>query len=363
MLLVAVLAAVAVVGLVVFTALDGDETPAKPAASPSGASPSASPSSLPSPSKAEDPSKATELGIDREWPEELVYPSERSFKADQIEALSYTPRVVFFGGSRSVRFDPAYLEKKTGIKGFNLAMTNGKPEDAWAFAHFLHKRAPKTKTVWIWGVQTSTLYTRDLEPGLVQDPRLSRYLPTSLLDEQAALLPTDPAEIPPTGRVANRRYSPEGMVVYNPYDAARKRGVTLERSLRAYLNRALPKLSAAPPSTPKDSRSRDYFEKTLGLLNSYGDTPIVMAMPVQPEVLAAFREHGWQERQDRFLEYLDGLHQKYDFRLIDLTDIKSFDGDPHAFYDGVHIDAKNARRATDELVKRFPDLFDELGGG
>ena len=32
------------------------------------------------------------------------------------------------------------------------------------------------------------------------------------------------------------------------------------------------------------------------------------------------------------------------------------------FYDGVHIDAKNARRVTDKLVERFPDLFEEAGG-
>ena len=43
------------------------------------------------------------------WPTVLICPSERSFKADQIHRLGYPPEVVFFGGSRSTRFEPSNL--------------------------------------------------------------------------------------------------------------------------------------------------------------------------------------------------------------------------------------------------------------
>jgi hypothetical protein len=302
------------------------------------------------------PTPTGNTGDIRVWPKDLIYPSERSFKADQIEALGYDPQVVFFGGSRSVRFDPAYLQKKTGLRGFNLAMTNGLPVDALAFAHFLHARAPDTRPLWIWGIQTSTLYPRNLEPGLIQDPRLNKYLPASLLREEAVNLTTDPAKVPKVGRVTNRRYTKEGMIVYNPYDAARAKGLKLERALQIYTARTLPKL--AEEKTPDPT----YFEKTLGLLNSYGITPVLVSMPVQPQVLATFREHGWQQRQDEFVAYIDGLHEKYDFRFIDLSDTSSFGGDPRAFYDGVHMDASNARKLVDKLTATFPDLFTEAGG-
>ena len=332
------LAVAAVVAVVAVIALAGDDGPAN--ASPQ--------SSKPTPTAGK--------GDVRDWPQDLIYPSERSFKADQIEALGYDPQVIFFGGSRSVRFDPAYLEKKTGLQGFNLAMTNGLPVDAWAFAHYLHRRAPGTKPLWIWGIQTSTLYPRPLEPGLIQDPRLNKYLPTSFLWKEAAALPTDPADVPSVGRTANRRYSKEGMVVYNPYDAARARGLTLDRALRVYTKRALEKFAEQKTPDPV------YFEKTLGLLNRYGITPILMSMPIHPQVLAVLRERGWQARQDAFVAYIDGLRAKYDFRFIDLSDISSFGGDPNHFYDGVHMDAENARKVTDKLVETFPDLFKEAGG-
>ena len=295
----------------------------------------------------------------RVWPEELICPSERSFKADQIEQLGYAPEVVFFGGSRSTRFEPSYLREQTGLEGFNLAMTNGKPEDAWVFAHFLHERALDTRLRWVWGVQTSTINDRDLEAGLIQDPRLNRYLPAGLLRKQGALLPQTPEEVPESGRVERRKYSPDGVILWNSYDKAEERGRTLERSLEIYLKRALAKQRAVTGDGDKRTRSRKYFEATLGYLNEIGAEPVIVAMPVHPLVLEALRPGGWQERHERFLAYLDSLHDHYEFEFIDLSEIESFDGDPTDFYDGVHIKAANARRVIDALVHAFPETFAE----
>ena len=128
------------------------------------------------------------FGIDLSWPADLLYPSERTLKADQIEALGYDPQVIFFGGSRSVRFDPAYLKKKTGLPGYNLAMTNGKAEDAFVFAHFLHNRAPTSAPLWIWGVQKSLLLQQGPRSWAGAGPTVEQVPP-----HRAAL---DPGEAP-----------------------------------------------------------------------------------------------------------------------------------------------------------------------
>jgi hypothetical protein len=288
----------------------------------------------------------------RVWPAELVWPSERSFKADQIEALDYAPEVVFFGGSRSMRFEPAYLARATGLLGFNLAMTNGKPEDAWAFLRFLHERSPATRLRWIWGVQLSTLYTRDLEAGLLQDPRLNRSFPDELLWQQRALLPAVPEDVPESSRAKVRRYGDDGVLLWNSYDAAERRGRTLARSLEVYGKRALEKLSAEKAGgVAARGRSREYFEKSVALLNGWGVEPVIVCMPVHPEVLGLLREHGWQRRHERFLEYLSALRGRLRFAVLDLTEISSFDGDPSAFYDGVHIKRENAQRMIDVIVR------------
>jgi len=334
-------------------------SPSSPASSNDSASPRAS-------ATTSAPGAAREIVMAGDaapgWPDELRWPSERTFKADQLEQLGYAPEVVFFGGSRSMRFEPSFMEKKSGLKGFNLAMTNGKPEDAWAFAHFLHERSPETRLRWIWGVQISTMYERDLEAGLVQDPRLNRYLPLEVLEEQGRLLPQDPVDVPEKGRVDLRRYSKDGVVLWNSYDRAEKRGRTLERSLEVYIKRALEKQKAAPTSSgEKVSRSRDYFEATLAYLNEIGGEPVIVAMPVHPQVLEALRERGWQERHHRFLSYIDSLRAEHEFAFVDLSEIETFGGDPGEFYDGVHIKAANARRVIVELLRSFPATFGRGG--
>lgn len=141
------------------------------------------------------------------WPKDLVCPSERSLKVGQIEPLGYAPEVAFFDCSRSTRFEPSYLRKKTGLRGFNLAMTNGKPEDAWPIAHLLHDMSLGTKLRWIWGIQSSTIHTRPLEAGLVQDPRLNKCLPDDLLRAQGRLLRQTREEVPTASLVRDRRYA------------------------------------------------------------------------------------------------------------------------------------------------------------
>ncbi len=71
-----------------------------------------------------------------------IVPSDRTFKADQVEHLGYVPRLVFFGGSRAMRFEPKYAQAKTGLKGYNASFIGSTPEDVWAFVHFLHARVP-----------------------------------------------------------------------------------------------------------------------------------------------------------------------------------------------------------------------------
>lgn len=357
------LAAVVVAALVLGDVLGADEggegaPQATPSPSPSAPSPDASSSALPAAFGITPAGDAAPV-----WPAELLVPSERSFKADQIERLPYAPEVIFFGGSRSMRFEPSFMEKKTGLKGFNLAMTNGKPEDAWAFAHFLHERSPRSVLRWVWGVQISTFYQRDLEGGLVQDPRLNRYLPLDLLEAQGELLPKTADEVPEKGRVELRRYSRDGVVLFNSYDRAEAQGRTLERSLEVYIKRALAKQKEAPASSgEKKSRSRDYFEATLAYLNSIGGKPVILAMPVHPQVLEAMRAEGWQDRHERFLAYIESLHDNYDFEFVDLSEIETFGGDPDEFYDGVHIKAANARRVIVELVRSFPKTFSAEAG-
>ena len=72
----------------------------------------------------------------------LYVPTDRAVKLRLIKRLPQAPQLLILGGSRASRFEPSYFEQLTGLRGFNLALQNGRPEDAWAFVNFVHQRFP-----------------------------------------------------------------------------------------------------------------------------------------------------------------------------------------------------------------------------
>jgi hypothetical protein len=78
---------------------------------------------------------------------------------------------------------------------------------------------------------------------------------------------------------------------------------------------------------------------------------------VHPRVLAALREAGRVRSPAPFPAYLHGLEKRYRLKVVDLTELSSFGGDPDGFYDGVHITQENSDRVIDALVERAGDVL------
>ena len=284
----------------------------------------------------------------------LVVPSDRTYKADLIAKLPKPPQLLFLGGSRSMRFEPAYAQKLTGLRGFNAAFQNARPEDAWAFVNLLYQRSPTTRLRVFWGMQPNLFYDRDMDPGLLQDPRLSRFFPPELLAQQAANLPQTRAQMPKVNVLKRRRYLADGALVWNQYDVFEAQGRTLDQSLTEYIRLAL-KHTGSGHSRGVVPRAEVYFEKTLALLNEHGTSPLLVLMPVHPRVLAAVP--SVERSLALFKAKLAELARKYTFSVLDMTHIESFGGDPTQFYDGVHIKVSNARRMIATAVRKAPRAF------
>ena len=285
----------------------------------------------------------------------LVYRNvgaDRSYKADLVDGLPYPPELVILGGSRAVRFEPSRFARLTGLPGFNAAFLKGRPEDSWAFVKHMLALWPGTKLHCFWALQGTSFVDGTLHPGLVYDRRLSRYFPRDLIARQAALL----GHVRAYDLLHNRVYARDGTTLWNEYDVFAQRGRTLDQSLDVYLRRLLP--VAASTTTPKQTRSRRYFEKTIALFNGIGVKPVIVIMPYQPRVLAAFRAVGWERKVDALRAYLAGLQRAgLRFVVLDYLEIASFNGDANGFYDGAHITVANARRVIRQAVRDAPGAF------
>lgn len=275
--------------------------------------------------------------------------SDRTHKMNMLGRLGYHPQLVFFGGSRAMRLEPSYARKKWGLRGFNAAVQGSKHEDVWAMVHHVVRRAPKKKRYVVWGIQYGGFFTNTtFDVGLLKDRRLRRYFPYDVRKSQGA------------GRVhrwANRVYVRDGAVVFDNYDRKERAGRTLSESLAIYIRRALRTRSTADSIPSKVTRTRRYFEKTLAYMNSRGMAPLLIMMPVHPKVIRAVRDEHWDNRRASFAEYLAGLQERYRFTVLDFTFIESFNGDPSAFYDGVHMKRSNMRRLLRAAVRQAPWAF------
>ena len=112
---------------------------------------------------------------------------ELTLKADLAADSTYAPEVIILGGSRSLRFEPEYIERKTGHSAFNAGVRNGRPEEAWGLTHYLHDLYPDVRPRYLWLIHVNILrgWERVSAP-LVRDARFCRYFPQSFLDEQEA---------------------------------------------------------------------------------------------------------------------------------------------------------------------------------
>ena len=277
------------------------------------------------------------------YPAKLIVRTELRLKADLIARhLKRGPQLVFFGGSRSQRFDPVFAQKRTGLRAANIAMSCARPEAAWGWLNWFYKRWPNGKVRWVWGMQSGMLRDRDLDPALLQDKRFYPYFPDDLLAQQRKRLPSA-ARMPHGYGFLRNRYSDRGMLLWNRYDQRRADGYPLGRALDAYIARMLHTGLTAPEPEP-DTRARRYFEDTIRLLNEHGTTPVVVLMPIHPRVLRVMKKRDMGGERERLRDYLAELGETLSLKVLDFTTIRSFNGRADWFYDGVHITRGNANR-------------------
>ena len=202
---------------------------------------------------------------------------DRSFKADLYQEMPRVPRVLVFGGSRSLRMDPATIKRGTGLTAFNFGLHNGRPEDAWAVTDWVLDTHPDKPPAVIWCLQATTLADVPMHPGLIVDERLSQAFPKALIKAKTRWALRQRKH----NVLAGRRYGYDGMLWWNGYDTKRKAGLTLQQSLNSYLDADM-LATAGNGKIPGNTRSKAYFVQTIRLLNKNHIRPLIVIMPYQP---------------------------------------------------------------------------------
>lgn len=283
--------------------------------------------------------------------------SDRMQKTDLIQRLASPPEVVILGGSRALRFDPAYLQERTGLGGFNAAVTGARPEDAWALVSLFHARFPRARFRFLWIIHADEFDPKPLDPGLVYDATLAGFFPPALitprLRSEADHLRIDPMQ---QGRV----FAANGCVISDGFGRMFPRSGADAAGVRNNIAQALHTYATTPARL--STRSVLYFQKTLALMQSIGATPpIIVSAPVDRRIMEAIANRGWRARQDLLLRLLGAQRKHYRFSFADLSKAASCGCTATDFFDGIHLRPSGARKVTDIVLRRFPSAFASTG--
>jgi hypothetical protein len=298
-----------------------------------------------------------------------VTTSDRTVKADRIEALKEGPQLVVLGSSRSMRYEPSYLQKLTGLRTFNAGVNGiGGTADAWAMTQFIHEVWPDAHPAYLWMVDVESFVPFEVQARTANEPRLAKYVgqatagkgPVELAkaiwqnrttefsldtakDSIRLLLYKDKAKNKQSKY--QRQILADGVLkqrLWSKKEWSRRYPNSVQRYSDLYKN-----VYKAP-----DAESKAYFEKTLQFMNDQGVTPIIAITPINPKLEKILDPLGRAERHQQVLDYIQSLQGKYDFKLVDLTDPSVFGFDPKQFYDGMHMTTINTQKAIRYILKQ-----------
>lgn len=302
-----------------------------------------------------------------------VTTSDRTVKADRIEALAQPPQLVVLGSSRSMRYEPSYLQAKTGLRTFNAGVNGiGGTADAWAMTQFIHDEFPGAQPAYLWLVDVESFVPFAVQARTANEPRLAKYvgaatagkgpveLAEAILENRATLFSLDTAR----DSVRLLMYRDKAKSKQNSYqrqilaDGVMKQRLWSKKEWKRRYPRSVKRYSALYKNVYKqpDRESEQYFEKTLAFMNEQGVTPLLALTPVNPKLRAVLEPLGWQTRRLQVVDYIESLHGSYDFAFVDITDPRVFGFDPKQFFDGMHMTTINTQKAIDYVLTQTDGL-------
>ncbi|HJQ49691.1 MAG TPA: hypothetical protein VJ838_04190 [Gaiellaceae bacterium] len=273
-------------------------------------------------------------------------PTDRSIKLDLIAKLKTGPQILVLGDSRGRQAEPSYLQRLTGLTGFNAAVMGGTAPDAWVFTRFTADRFPGQKRSYIWFVSAGL--AGDIpDPRTEADPRGARYL-----REVAPYLDNQPLKVDWPAHPF-RRYRADGSLAVR---SSRPSPARLQQ-IKAQAAAIVAGIKANPPTAPHyDSKRFQLFEHLLGYMNSRGERPVIVFNPLYPTVYAELERHG-NPVLATSLNYLQSIRKRFDFVVVDGENIATWGGTDYDWKNATHVDQANMRRLLRYVVAQAKSVL------
>jgi hypothetical protein len=299
---------------------------------------------------------------------EACVADDRYRKCALLRQLAPPPQQMVLGSSRMMRYEPRYLERKTGLRTFNAAVLGAVPVDCLALYRYAVEAASPggalpLRSVII-GVDTLAFFgcegsyralaaNAELRPflpaGASGPPDISRW---SLLLSQAQTLDSWASLGHAVGlqgrrKEAWRELDADGFLRRNFQDADWSRGHGDAALAARYML-----ISDYLNPGAEDPRAAADLDRLLELLQRRQVRTTVVVTPTLRPAFEQWQRTGFIGRERGACDRIRRLAAAHGARFVDFSAVESFKGDPREFYDLVHPTLTTTRKMVDAL---FPE--------
>ncbi|MEM7477821.1 MAG: hypothetical protein AAF483_22780 [Planctomycetota bacterium] len=298
------------------------------------------------------------------WIDPMVQTS-RAEKIHLLQAYENAPEALVLGSSRSMKYEPDYLESKLGLRFFNAGVNYAKPEDWLALTKFYQERFETFPKMIVIAMDIHSMTNGEPpDARLLVQPELAKHVSHlvssgDLWRPWGSLIGWNQTKstfkslkrqlLPPESSGPIESFRSDGFLRYHQREAQISEGVydfegPLEYNKNEYLH-----------YYNRYAGVSDVRKKALGeIIASCGANDcelLVFLTPLHPRLADYLREFGDFEARKADVQILmNQLSSKHGFMFRDYSDVASFGGDPSEFVDGIHPLESNTRLVIDQML-------------
>lgn len=285
----------------------------------------------------------------------------RPGKAKLLAEMDPKPEALILGSSRSMKIDPADVERRTGLRAFNASVNAAFAEDYYVMLRYAVETAGMQPKLVIIGADVENFH--DHSPPndyLLHANSLGRFLNANqadsawhrfttlftVLETKLSILSIQEAI---TGEARGEGTFEANGYLKNDFWKALKEQGKLDVKSRFEQRAAQYQTRYASYVAPSKERL-DYFTKLLAYCRERHIPVIVFLTPMHPDLKARLRVYGYDQRRDEAAAALQKICAQEGVRFYDLSLPESFGGDLNSFYDGIHMDEHNSGLITEKVL-------------
>jgi len=293
--------------------------------------------------------------------------NSRPVKAALLREMQPPPQALILGSSRALKIDPKLVRELTGLPAFNAAVLSAMAEDDLAMLRYAVEGVGLKPRLLLVGVDVETFHDHlPVDIGLLETPELRRYVPagadqkfpawrhfTSLFSWEETKLSWRSVRNALTGYPTTWNYfDADGYGHYAVLEKERASGkpYPLERRVDAVAAEYVGRYEGYAALSPERVRS---FEQMLDYAQAHGIRVVLFITVIHPRVVKVIEPHNYPQRYAEVKRLLKQLSAKYDaanVSLYDFSRVEDFGGNTDWFYDGSHVDERNADLMTRKML-------------